>query len=110
MPPSSWERGMDQLIGSFSVRHHIGIDPAARDRGLADTVAVVAGDHDRITRGIDAGDDADMAALIQYLKKLTVRHVPGVTDAELHFATIFTPDADPVKRAGVLDVLQHYVA
>jgi cytochrome c553 len=55
-------------------------------------------------------DDADMAALIQYLKKLTVHRVPGVTDTVLHFATIFTPDADPVKRAGVLDVLQHYVA
>jgi hypothetical protein len=55
-------------------------------------------------------DDADMGALIQYLKKLTVRRVPGVTDTVLHFATIFTPDADPAKRAGVLDVLQHYVA
>lgn len=55
-------------------------------------------------------NDADMAALITYLKKLTVRHVPGVTDTVLHFATIFTPDADPVKRRGVLDVLQYYFA
>jgi mono/diheme cytochrome c family protein len=55
-------------------------------------------------------DDADMAALIEYLKKLTVHRVAGVTDTVLHFATIFTPDADRVKRAGVLDVLEHYVA
>jgi hypothetical protein len=53
------------------------------------------------------GDD-DMGALIQYLKKLHVRHVRGVTDTVLHFATIVTPDADPVKRRGMLDVLQHF--
>ena len=53
--------------------------------------------------------DEDMAALIAYLKSLTVQHTPGVTDAVLHLATIFTPDADPVKRRGVIDVLQHFV-
>jgi hypothetical protein len=55
-------------------------------------------------------DDADMAALIEYLKKLSVHRVAGVTDTTLHFATVFTPDADRVKRGGVLDVLEHYVA
>ncbi|MBV8403019.1 MAG: c-type cytochrome [Gammaproteobacteria bacterium] len=54
-------------------------------------------------------DDADMAALVAYLKSLAVHRVPGVTPSELHLATIFTPDADPVKRRGVLDVLEHYV-
>src|SRR5437588_8164328 len=42
------------------------------------------------------GDD-DMAALVGYLRTLGVRHIPGVTDTVLHFATIVTPDADPVK-------------
>ena len=54
-------------------------------------------------------DDADMGALVEYLKSLAVHRVPGVTPSELHFATIFTPDADPVKRRGVLDVLEHYI-
>ncbi|AZQ50611.1 c-type cytochrome [Burkholderia cenocepacia] len=54
--------------------------------------------------------DADMAALSGYLKRLDRRRLPGVTDTVLHFATIVTPDADPVKRAGMLDVLQHYFA
>jgi Cytochrome c len=55
--------------------------------------------------------DADMAALIEYLKdKLAVGSIPGVTDTVLHFATVFTPDADPAKRRGVLDVLEHYFA
>ncbi len=55
-------------------------------------------------------DDNDMAALIAYLKRLDPRRAPGVGNGVLHFATIITPDADPVKRQGMLDVLEHYVA
>jgi hypothetical protein len=55
-------------------------------------------------------DDSDMAALIEYLKKLDPRAVPGVSDTLLHFATIITPEADAVKRRGMLDVLEHYFA
>jgi hypothetical protein len=54
--------------------------------------------------------DTDMAALIDYLKNLDQRHVPGVTDTTLHFATIITPDADPAKRRGMLAVLEQYFA
>jgi hypothetical protein len=54
--------------------------------------------------------DEDMAALIAYLRSLDVRHAPGVTASVLHFATIVTPDADPVKRRGMLDVLERFVA
>lgn len=55
-------------------------------------------------------NDADMAALIAYLKHLDQRSPRGVTDTVLHFATIITPDADPVKRRGMLDVLTQYFA
>jgi hypothetical protein len=54
--------------------------------------------------------DADMAALIAYLKSLDRNSIPGVTDKVLHFATVITPDADPVKRRGMLDVMEHYFA
>jgi hypothetical protein len=54
--------------------------------------------------------DGDMAALLAHLRALDRRRVPGVSDTELHFATIITPDADPVKRRGMLDVLEHFVA
>src|SRR2546428_735645 len=50
--------------------------------------------------------DADMASLIAYLKTLDQRRVPGVTETTLHLATVITPDADPVKRAGMLDVMR----
>jgi hypothetical protein len=54
--------------------------------------------------------DADMAALVTYLKSLDRSIIPGVTEKVLHFATIITPDADPVKRRGMLDVMEHYFA
>jgi hypothetical protein len=55
-------------------------------------------------------DDASMAALVGYLRGLTRIRVPGVEGGVLHFATIITPDADPLKRQAVLAVLQNYFA
>ncbi len=55
-------------------------------------------------------DDASMAALIGYLKDLTSRPVPGVTETTLHFATIVTPDADPVEKKAMLEVLNRFFA
>jgi hypothetical protein len=53
-------------------------------------------------------DGADMSALIAHLRSLDRRKVPGVSGTELHFATIIAPDADPVKRRGMMDVLEHF--
>jgi hypothetical protein len=53
-------------------------------------------------------DDRTMAALIAYLKGLTSGPVPGVEGDTLHFATVVTPDADPVARQGMLDVLRQF--
>jgi hypothetical protein len=53
-------------------------------------------------------DDRSMEALVAYLKSLAPGSVPGVTDTVLHFATVITPDADPVARQGMLDVLTRY--
>ncbi len=55
-------------------------------------------------------DDQTMAVLLQYLTKLSKGPVPGVTEDTLHFATIITPDADPIERKGMLDVIEHYFA
>ena len=52
--------------------------------------------------------DSDMAALIAYLKSLEVGRAPGVTDTTLHFATVITPQADPVMRDGMLKVMRQY--
>ena len=53
-------------------------------------------------------DDTAMQSLITYLKQLTNGPVPGVSDDTLQFATIITPDADPVKRKAMLTVLNQF--
>ncbi len=53
--------------------------------------------------------EADMAALIAYLKSLDREVEPGVTDTVLHFATVITPDADPAKREAMLAVLRQFL-
>lgn len=55
-------------------------------------------------------NDTEMTALIEYLNQLTSAPVPGVFDDVLHFATIITPDADPVVRKGMLEVMEKFIA
>jgi len=55
-------------------------------------------------------DNASMASLVAYLKNLGTQAVPGVTDDTLHFATIITPDANPVQRKAMLDVMERFFA
>ncbi|MGN6525757.1 MAG: cytochrome C, partial [Burkholderiaceae bacterium] len=52
--------------------------------------------------------DEDMAGLLAHLGRLDRVAVPGVTATTLHFATIVTPDADPVKRRGMLAVMKQF--
>ena len=52
--------------------------------------------------------EGDMAALLDHLKRLDRLDVPGVSATTLHFATIVTPDADPVKRRGMLAVMNQF--
>jgi cytochrome c553 len=53
-------------------------------------------------------DGSDMASLIAYMKQLSRQPSPGVGETALEFATVITPDADPLKRRGMLDVLRHF--
>lgn len=55
-------------------------------------------------------DDAAMAALTAYLRALTSGEVPGVVGDSIHFATIVTPDADPVASKAMLEVLHQFFA
>lgn len=52
--------------------------------------------------------DADLSALVGHLRSLDRAKIPGVSTTDLQFATIITPDADPVKRRGMLDVLEQF--
>ena len=55
-------------------------------------------------------DDAAMASLTAYLTQMDSQPVPGVSDDVLNFATIVTPDADPVQRQAMLDVMARFFA
>jgi hypothetical protein len=55
-------------------------------------------------------DDAGMAALVAYLRALGSGPARGDTGEALHFATVVTPDADPVARQGMLEVLRQFFA
>ncbi len=52
--------------------------------------------------------DTELSALVAYLRQLTKTKVPGVSESALQFATIITPDADPVKSKAMLSVLNDY--
>jgi hypothetical protein len=54
--------------------------------------------------------DGELAELTAYLKSMTPAVSRGVTGAIVHFATIVTPDADPVKRDAMLQVMDQYFA
>src|SRR5207302_1703357 len=53
-------------------------------------------------------DDASMQLLIGYLRELSAHPAPGALTDILQFATVVTPDADPVKRDAMLEVLNHF--
>jgi len=53
-------------------------------------------------------DDASIQLLIAYLRELSAHPAPGALTDILQFATIVTPDADPVKRDAMLEVLNHF--
>jgi len=53
--------------------------------------------------------EADMQALIAYLKTLSSSPAPGVDDTTLHLATVITPDADAGERKAMLDVIDAYI-
>ncbi len=55
-------------------------------------------------------DDRAMGDLVSYLRQLSTGPFPGVSDTDLQFATIITPDADPVARQAMLEVMQRFFA
>jgi hypothetical protein len=54
-------------------------------------------------------DDREMQILISYLKTLSSKPSPGVTDKSIHFATIVTDDVSNEDREAMLDSLRTLV-
>lgn len=53
------------------------------------------------------GDD-EIDQLKRYLDGLSTTTAPGVSDHEIHFATVITPGVEPERRHAMLDVLQAF--
>jgi hypothetical protein len=87
--------------------NHTAYDEASLARAIREGIGA-DGRHLNYLMPRYALDDATMAQLIEYLRSIPVTPAPGVMPGVLHFATIITPDADPVKRRGVLDVMRQY--
>jgi mono/diheme cytochrome c family protein len=53
--------------------------------------------------------DGDMAALVSYLRALGAAASPGVSDEEIHLATVVTAGVPPARRKAMLEVLSAFV-
>lgn len=87
--------------------------PAYDDATLARAIREGVGADGRVLDYLMPHYDLDAAAmrdLIDYLRHLSSGRVPGVSDDALQFATIVTPDADPVARDGMIAVLEQFFA
>lgn len=51
-------------------------------------------------------NDADMAALIAYLRQLSAQPSPGIDPTVAHFATVIAPNADAGRSGAFIEVLQ----
>ncbi|WP_157979311.1 cytochrome C [Rhodoferax ferrireducens] len=54
--------------------------------------------------------DAEAGQLHAYLAVLSSERAPGVSDTEIHFATIVAPGVSPERTQAMLDVLQAFVS
>lgn len=54
-------------------------------------------------------DPAAIESLTAYLKTLSVRTSPGVTEDTTHFATVIQPGTEPARRNALLEVLRTFI-
>lgn len=85
--------------------------PAYTDKTLA--AALITG-RDPTGRELSASmprfalSEQDAANIIAFLKTMSIAPDPGVGPDEIHFATVFTENADPEKRAAVIDTMNAF--
>ncbi len=53
--------------------------------------------------------EADMGALIMYLRQLSADWSPGITSTQIEFATVITPEVDASRRKVFIDMMQTIV-
>lgn len=96
------------------IAHQLGVPlrPAYDDTALAQTLRTGIDITGRSLNGMMpryALGDAEMNALISYLKSLSEEQAPGVTGEEIHLATVIQPGVPDAKRRAMLDVLHAFI-
>ena len=89
------------------------IRSAYDDRSLADAIRKGKGRGGRDLNYLMPRyslDQSSMLSLIAYLKSLPTTPSPGASETTLDFAAIVTPDADPIARDGMINVLKQFIA
>ena len=84
-----------------------GYDDAALARTLREGVDVAGRPLDPLMPRYDLRPE-DLEALTSYLHGLGARVPPGVSEREIRFATVVTPDADPGRVQAMLDVFDGF--
>jgi hypothetical protein len=105
-------KNRDELDVPFVESMRVDRDPYTTEalaRAIRDGTGVDGRPLNYLMPHYDLGD-ADMALLIDYLRGMTPLKARGVAGSAVNFATIVTPDADPVKRRAMLAVLDQYFA
>ena len=70
--------------------------------------------HGKNNRGLEMNvamprfnlNESDLKVLTAYLKQLSSEWSPGVTQTNIRFATVITPDVDPVRRKAFTEMIQ----
>lgn len=92
---------------------------AGRDRPAYDDASVMRALHDGVNpagRALQPPmpryqlSSSDLQALILYLRALSAAVPPGVTNQELHLATLVTAGVTPQQRAALQGVLEQFIA
>ena len=86
--------------------------PAYTDETLAEAIRLGLAPPDRQLHPVMPRytlADRDMAILIEYLKNLSFATDPGVTDQEIHFATVVSDGVPAEDRDAMLAVLEAHV-
>lgn len=109
----------ERVKASLAAMAADGAEAAARLRPAYDDVTLARA----IREGVDSAgrpldplmpryalDDGQAADLVAYLKSLSDAPSPGVTDDEIHFATVFAGPVPASRRQAMLDVFETFFA
>jgi Periplasmic binding protein/Cytochrome c len=103
-----------ELSGSPRVRALYRVNDARPSYTVASLARALRKGVDPAGRKLDplmpryALGDAEIAQLASYLQGLSVEPAAGVTDSEIHFATIIAPGVSPLRTQAMLDVLRAF--